>query len=245
MTALRARALNRYDDEAPVVIVGAIAIALLVGTMVVAGIEPSINQTGVFVRQAVIVMLVALGQTIVVITGGIDMSVGGIAMISALAGALIMTEQPGFAVLAIPAGLAVGALVGLVNGGVIVLGRAAPFIVTIGMFAILKGLALTITNVGITGFPEWYGEIFSAEIAGVPAAVGGMGTVVVAVWFLLHRTAAGPELLCGRWRSRDGATRGRARVARRGNGVRALGHPRGRCRALRPCPDSGGNSSAR
>ena len=92
-------------------------------------------------KQVSIVAILAAGQAIVIITGGIDLSMGSVLALSIVTiGWLIQAGVD--PVLATFAGVSVGTLCGLVNGVIITKGRIPPFIVTLGMLGIARGLAL-------------------------------------------------------------------------------------------------------
>ncbi|SEP70011.1 ribose transport system permease protein [Lentzea xinjiangensis] len=86
--------------------------------------------------QAAVIAIMAFGMTFVVVAGGIDLSVGSIAALAAMVGALT----------AGPAGLVVGALCGLVNGALISYGKLPPFIATLAMLSVARGLTLVISE---------------------------------------------------------------------------------------------------
>jgi len=99
-------------------------------------------------KQVSIVAILAAGQSVVIIAGGIDLSVGSVLALSAVSSGGLITAG----VAPLPAtlgGLAVGTFAGLVNGIVITRGRIPPFIATLGMLGIARGLALVITE-GVT-----------------------------------------------------------------------------------------------
>lgn len=91
-------------------------------------------------RQVVGVGIMSMGMLLVVLTGGIDLSVGSVAALSSVVTALLLPEQ-GLA-LAMASGLAVGAACGLVNGTLIAIGRLSAFVVTLAMMTIARGAAL-------------------------------------------------------------------------------------------------------
>src|SRR5207249_2320505 len=93
-------------------------------------------------RQAAFLGTAALGQMLVILTGGIDLSVGSVVKLSVLVAALLMDGKPENTWLAITATLLLGAIVGLVHATVITKLHVAPFIVTLGTYSILRGLAL-------------------------------------------------------------------------------------------------------
>ncbi|GHH35560.1 ABC transporter permease [Lentzea cavernae] len=117
---------------------GALA-GLLVLALVIALMQPAFlnaqNLLNVGVQAAVIAIM-AFGMTFVVVAGGIDLSVGSIAALAAMVGALT----------AGPLGLVVGALCGLVNGALISYGKLPPFIATLAMLSVARGLTLVFSE---------------------------------------------------------------------------------------------------
>lgn len=111
--------------------------------------------------QSALLVIIAIGMTFVIVTGGIDLSVGSIAALSGVCMAVAM--HAGMAVAtAILLGLAAGALVGTSNGLLISRLNLNPFIVTLGTMAVARGIALIITKgIPIYGFPAaftWWGS---------------------------------------------------------------------------------------
>jgi len=126
----------------------------------------------VVARQAAFVGLVALGQTLVLLVGGIDLSVGAAAGLSAIVGSLLLTMFGVHPYLVIPLTMMFGLMLGLVNGVFIAGLQLNPFIVTLAMWEIFAGLTLVITK----GYPvRPLGEPFTmfgkGEILGVPFPV--------------------------------------------------------------------------
>jgi ribose transport system permease protein len=96
-------------------------------------------------RQVSINALIAFGMTFVILAGGIDLSVGAVLAFSGAITAGVMAAGFGM-VVAIVAGLGVGALLGVVNGVLVSWGRVAPFIATLGMMTLVRGLTLSYTQ---------------------------------------------------------------------------------------------------
>jgi ribose/xylose/arabinose/galactoside ABC-type transport system permease subunit len=111
------------------------------------------------VRQVSIIGIISIGMTFVILTGGIDLSVGPTMALSTIVIAL-MAGYPG--IVAAIAALAVGFFVGIVNGTVITRFGVQPFIVTLGMMSALKGISLTISR--------------GAPIQGTPPDIAWIGT---------------------------------------------------------------------
>ena len=172
-------------------------------------------------RHVAINAILALGMLLVILTGGIDLSVGSIVGLSGIvAGVLLQGWQLNsldailypqvWAVIVIS--LAVGTVVGGINGLLITRFNVAPFIATLGMLYVARGVALLISN-GSTyprlgGSPELGNTGFSflgiGRVLGVPVSIWLMILFAVAVWLLIRKTAF------GRWLY---ATGGNARAA--------------------------------
>ena len=142
-------------------------------------------------EQATIIAIIAVGMTFVIITAGIDLSVGsvlafaGVVMASALHRGLPLP-------LALVIGLGVGLLCGLVNGALITIGRLPPFIATLGMMSVARGAALMFTEGRpISGFAENFRSLATGEVLHVPTPVVIMVVVYAVAYFVLRRTKLG------------------------------------------------------
>ncbi|REJ27792.1 MAG: ribose ABC transporter permease [Caldibacillus debilis] len=144
-------------------------------------------------RQVSINALLAFGMTYVILTGGIDLSVGSIlALCSALA-AGFMTDSMD-PVLAVSAGLVLGALMGAANGFVIAKGKVAPFIATLATMTIFRGLTLVYTEGRpITGFSDSvaFKMIGRGYFLGVPVPVYIMLAIFLILYLVLKKTTFG------------------------------------------------------
>ena len=139
------------------------------------------NLLNVF-EQTSINAVIAVGMTFVILSGGIDLSVGSIL---ALAGILLaMALQNGWSVLpATLLGLAVGGACGLLNGLLVTLGRLPPFIATLGMMSVARGAALLLTEGRpVSGFEADFRSFATGRVLLVPAAV----LVAALAYFLAH-----------------------------------------------------------
>ncbi len=117
--------------------------------------------------QATAIGIISIGQTLVILTSGIDLSVGGIAAFSVMLGGMVVVK------VGVPIGIVVilllGMFVGLVNGCLIAYARLAPFIVTLGMLSITRSLTYVVNDGrSLVGLPPAYRMIGRATIAGVP-----------------------------------------------------------------------------
>jgi ribose/xylose/arabinose/galactoside ABC-type transport system permease subunit len=142
-------------------------------------------------EQTSINAIVAIGMTYVIISGGIDLSVGSIIALSGVAlGISLKAEQPIGAALA--AALVVGLAAGLVNGALVSWGRLPPFIVTLGTMSIARGAALLVTEGRpISGFAPAFRALATGRVGFVPAPVLVMAVVYAVAHFVLTRTTFG------------------------------------------------------
>ena len=137
--------------------------------------------------------LLALVMTPIIITGGIDLSVGSLMGLSAVVfGKLCRDAELPFPV-AMAATLALGGLAGGLNATLITWLRLPPLIVTLGTFSLFRGLAEALTR-GVdtfTGFPTAFTAIGGGTWFGLPAQLIVFAAVAAAVWLLVHRTTFG------------------------------------------------------
>jgi ribose transport system permease protein len=145
-------------------------------------------------RQSIIIGLIAIGQSVVILTGGADMSVAQVARIVALVVATIFAAQdsnPGLILPLILLGIGIGVALGGMNGLLITRTHANPFIITFGIANILRGVNLAIATTPIRGIPEAYLHIYDAKIGIVPVNVIVMGLIWLAAWVFTTRTQLG------------------------------------------------------
>jgi ribose transport system permease protein len=141
-------------------------------------------------RQVSITAILGFGMTLVIISGGIDLSVGSIFAFSAVVMASIVKEGKVF--LGIILGLLIGAIMGLFNGIVISKGKIQPFIVTLATMAIGRSLTLAYTQgIPISLFPNSFRFIGRGDILGIPVPVIIMFGVFFLVLYILKKTKLG------------------------------------------------------
>ncbi len=179
---------------------GAGLIWVLLGLCVVATVlSPAFlnpaNVTNVL-RQIALYGIVSVGMTFVILTKGIDLSVGSILGVSAvLAALMIVAGLP--VVVVVVAVLAMGTLMGAVNGLGITLGGIPPFIMTLGMMVMGRGLALTLANgqpVGLGARAADFMWLGRGAVLGVPVPVWVFVTVAAAAIYVLRYTAYGRQI---------------------------------------------------
>lgn len=130
--------------------------------------------------------IVAIGMTIVIISKGLDLSVGSILAMSSMVTAFFL-KQGHPIVLCILYGLMVGLICGFVNGIIIAKVGVNPFITTLGMQIVLRGLVLLLANgVGIVGLPAAFQSLGQTKIAGVQTPIWVMLVLVIVFEILLR-----------------------------------------------------------
>ena len=173
-----------------------IGLLLIVG--VFAAIAPGfLSQRNLvnILQQSSINACVALGMTLVIISGGIDLSVGPVAALAAVLSASLMVGgvPPALAVLA---GLGLGALCGVVNGALVSFGGLQPFIVTLGTLSTYRALALIATGGNpVLGVPHTFRSVANGSFSGVPASVLVGIVVALLAGIILRKTPFGEYLL--------------------------------------------------
>jgi len=139
----------------------------------------------------------AVAQAIVVIAGGIDLSVGSIMALASVTSAVLMKgESDLFAVGVVVGVLLLGLLVGTINGSLIVATRVPDIVVTLAMSFVWAGTALVILNTPGGGAAPWLMEIISGSVASpwVPKSLIVLTVIVVVVWVPLRRSSLGLAL---------------------------------------------------
>lgn len=169
-------------------------LALFAATAV---IEPSFLQLSNLqniLRQMAVLLVLACAAGLVLISGGLDLSVGAVAGAAGVVASLTMLEQG--PLVGILVGLAFGAFVGLINGFVIAQFDVSPFIVTLGMLSVAEGFSLVVTGgLPVYGLPTAFTDPFSyGSVLGIPMtfiiAIGTLGLFTI----VLSRTVFGKNL---------------------------------------------------
>ncbi|MCC7054480.1 MAG: ribose ABC transporter permease [Gemmatimonadaceae bacterium] len=145
-------------------------------------------------EQSAIVGVIAIGMTCVILTGGIDLSVGSLV---ALAGVVIgVALRRGMPVtVAVALGLVAGTVSGALNGLMVTRGKLPPFIATLGMMSVARGAALMVSDGRpISGFPGTLRALATGEVLGVPAPVVLMLALYAVAYVVLTRTVLGRYL---------------------------------------------------
>jgi len=181
-------------------------IFILLGLVVVLSIaSPSFLQPQNLinvVRQISVIGLLAIGVTVVIISTGIDLSLGSVLALASVVAASF-AQAPDWArpmypglqlpvLLSFGAGIAVGALCGLINGALIAGFRIPPFIATLGMMTAARGVALIYSNGRpISGLTDEFNYIGQGSVIGIPIPIIVLAVVAIAAHLMLHNTRFG------------------------------------------------------
>ena len=151
----------------------------------------SVNNILTVATQTAVIAIIAIGQTYVLITGGIDLSIGSNIALSAMVAGLCMRAQLPVPV-AICSGLLTGMLSGAVSGSLVAFGKLPPFIATLGTITVARGLSFTLTQaIPISNLPKVFTIFGTGSTLGIPNPVIVMLTLVVIFAFILAKTKLG------------------------------------------------------
>lgn len=181
--------MSRETSQVLSVLSGLILLSLIFGFM--SDKFFSVDNLLTVALQSAIIAIIAIGQTYVIITTGIDLSIGSNIALAGIVAAILMTS--GVAVpIAVIGGLLSGCLVGLINGLIVVYGNIPPFIVTLGTMSIVRGVSLVITKgIPVTDLPETFTIIGTGSIASIPIPAVIMFVLVAIFGFVLAKTKLG------------------------------------------------------
>ncbi|MEU5361931.1 ABC transporter permease [Streptomyces sp. NPDC005925] len=174
-------------------LLGVLAVLVIIGGITKPDEFLDTRNLQLVLTQASVIGVVTVGMTFVIISGGIDLSVGAIVALASVWATTVATQEYGFAGILFTA-VVVGVGCGLVNGVLVAYGAMVPFIATLAMLASARGLALQITDgrtqvVSVEGVLD-LGER-DAYVLGIPPLVLVFAVVTVIGWLVLNRTTFG------------------------------------------------------
>ena len=172
-------------------LVGVIVALIVIGAILKPDTFPTADNFRAILTQASVVGVLAIGMTFVIATAGIDLSVGSVVAAAGIAGGLLIDNGGAWAF--ILGALGFGLLLGGVNAVAIAYGRVVPFVATLAMLAIARGLALQMSDKSPISLLDsegvrWFG---TGEILGQPVSIVIFLAVAVAGWIVLNRTRRG------------------------------------------------------
>jgi ribose transport system permease protein len=187
------RRFTRWLGPAVVIEVGVIALLFVIGVAVSESFRTLDNTVNIF-EQTTGLAFVALGQTVVILSGGIDLSLdANIALTSSLLSGVV-NGNTDVAAPMVAAVLAIGLAIGLVNGALILLLRVHPLIVTLAVAAVVQGITLLYTLMPIGGMPEGFDLLAFGRVFGIPIGATFAVFCFAVVAFVLAYTRPGRQI---------------------------------------------------
>lgn len=168
----------------------ALAVAVVVGTIAVPNFASAANLDAVL-RQTAVLGIVALGQTFVVLTAGIDLSVGMLMGLVVVLGNGIMDGRPELIPVIVVVALGIGLLVGLANGAGVVVARVEPLIVTLAMLSVLQGAIFLYTDRTVGSAPPEFRALAYGSIGPFPTPSLVLAVLAALCWVVLAHTPFG------------------------------------------------------
>jgi ribose transport system permease protein len=171
---------------------GLIVLLVLVGALTLSSSEfLTGNNMANLARQVAVFGIIAVGQLLVILTAGIDLSVGSVLGLTGCITAELLVHGMGI-VPAILLGLGAGAVIGVFNGVLVAHGKLPPFIVTLGMLGIARGAVLVLTDAStVQPLPDSFANIANGTLLGLPNLLWMFAAVVAVAAFVLRRTVFG------------------------------------------------------
>jgi ribose transport system permease protein len=182
--------LRQRIDFGEVYILLALA-AICIALTILSPVFLSVNNLKNVIIQASINATLACGMTFVILSGGIDLSVGSVlAFAGVVMGSALKAELP--VIVCLLVAVAIGAACGLMNGLLITIGKLPPFISTLGMMSVARGFALLYTGGrSISGFDKSYTVVGNGSWLGLPIIIWILVVVYLIGWFVLRYTTMG------------------------------------------------------
>ena len=195
----RMKSLTLQEYALGLVVIG----LFVVGSILKPDTFPTIDNIRNMLTQASVIGVLAIGMTFVIATAGIDLSVGSMVAAAGVFGGIMIGDGGTSSIVFIVAAIAFATALGSINAIAIAYGRVVPFIATLAMFSVARGVALLLNdklpvslldlNGGEFGDPAvfsllWFGN---GRIVGIPVSVYIFIAITVAGWILLNRTRYG------------------------------------------------------
>ncbi len=176
-----------------------VSLMIVYGLILILGVYASLSSPNFLTDRNIFNVLrtgaflgtVAIGETFVIISSGIDLSVGSLIKLSVLMSAILMNGKAGNIGVAVVATLAIGVVVGLINGLMITKVRIAPFIVTLGAYSILRGIAYTVTTTPVGKAAPGFLRLYDLKVGPAPLLVIFLALIILAGILVLRRTVFG------------------------------------------------------
>jgi len=191
------RFLHLYPTTVPFVV---LLLGILLGLAVNPARFPAASNISTVLTQVMVTGILAIGQTLVILTAGIDLSIGVIMVISSVVMGRLAVIDGVPTILAFPLGVIIGTAFGLLNGGLITRLKMPPFIVTLGTLSIIGALNTFYSQSETIGMQDIDQKAPFLSLMGNTVAIGSarimwgtflMLIVAAVIWYVLNRTAYG------------------------------------------------------
>jgi ribose/xylose/arabinose/galactoside ABC-type transport system permease subunit len=167
------------------------AVIMIATTLSTKGFISLIN-IGNLLRHLAILGVLSIGETLIILTGGIDLSIGSLVALSTV---LCATFMPQSIFLSVFITMMVCTLLGLVNGFLVAKARMAPFIVTLGMMMIGRGMAVLIANgLVVHGVSESFYVLYQGSVLGFPLPTTIVLVILFVMYFIINMTGWGRHI---------------------------------------------------
>ena len=194
------RFLHLYPTTVPFVV---LLLGILLGLAVNPARFPTGSNLSTVLTQVTIIGILAIGQTLVILTAGIDLSVGVVMLISSVVMGRLAVFDGVPVIIAFPLGLLTGAACGFLNGVLVTRLKMPPFIVTLGTLSIIGALLVFYSRSETINMQQIEENAPFLQLTGVPFQIGGARIILatfllvalaIVVWYVLNRTAFGRHI---------------------------------------------------
>lgn len=197
MKVLAAKAIKGILRKREITLVILIALLTLIVTSRAPGFVRPENITRI-INDTAILIIVAIGQFFVILTGGIDLSVGSTIAFSGMAASMMNQYYPGIpVVIVLLAGIAIGTVLGAINGALVTYGKVPPIITTLGTMSIYRGFTFVLSRgqwVTAHEMTEKYMNIPHGHFLAVSNLIWAAVIVAVLTWYFSRYTRSGREV---------------------------------------------------
>src|SRR3954451_5875048 len=151
-------------------VAGMLVLLIVLFSAAAGGFATTGNMSNILL-QSVILLTLALPMTLIIMTEGLDLSMGAVLTLASVVLATATGER-GSVVLALLIGISIGAVFGLLNGVLVAIARIPPFVATLGTLGIAQGLANVVTDgQSVTDIPAGLSSVYAASIFGIPLPI--------------------------------------------------------------------------
>lgn len=169
-----------------------VLVVMVIGAAILSPSFRSVDNIITLLKQAVVPGIIAIAQTMLIISGGIDLSVGSLLTLISLVVAGIMQGRDDLILPMVLLGLGIAVATGLVNGLLATKLRVPPFIATLGMYSVLQGIALAYTTVPLGGVADpMSGALYYGQLGPIPYPVLYFFAIFALIYWVLKGTTFG------------------------------------------------------